>query len=135
MIQYLNYNTPENSFLAGYVECALWSSTDENDASLDRFGVEDINDQTYNAMMADCLRFQNDNAELLSIYYQTVQRVDDAPVEAYAGHDFWLSRNGHGAGFFDRDGVTTETRELLQLAAEKYGIVDLYIGDDGEIYQ
>jgi hypothetical protein len=32
-----------------------------------------------------------------------------------AGHDFWLSRNGHGTGFFDRD---YPEAELLQKLAE-----------------
>lgn len=26
----------------------------------------------------------------------------DGPPEAWAGHDFWLTRRGHGAGFWDR---------------------------------
>ena len=47
-----------------------------------------------------------------------------------AGHDFWLSRNGHGAGFFDGD--WPENGDKLQAAAEKYGQVDLQV-DDGVI--
>ena len=42
--------------------------------------------------MADCALFQKDNAALLC------QAGDDSQN----GHDFCLSRNGHGAGFFDR---------------------------------
>lgn len=29
--------------------------------------------------------------------------IDNEPAEARAGHDLWLTRNGHGAGFWDRD--------------------------------
>lgn len=56
-----------------------------------------------------------------------------------AGHDFWLSRNGHGSGFFDRcdhnspDTVCTACNEL-QADARGWGESDLYRGDDGKLY-
>lgn len=49
-----------------------------------------------------------------------------------AGIDFWLTRNGHGAGFWDRGLGDVGTR--LTCAAHNYGSVDLYAGDDGLIY-
>ena len=49
------------------------------------------------------------------------------------GHDFWLTRNGHGAGFWDRsDCLPEDAGERLTDAAEKYGEVDLTV-DDGVI--
>jgi hypothetical protein len=51
------------------------------------------------------------------------------------GHEFWLSRNGHGSGFFDCDIIDEEaTRDSLQLLACSFGRHDLYVGDDGLIY-
>ena len=50
-----------------------------------------------------------------------------------AGHDFWLTRNGHGAGFWDGD-WPEEAGERLTEAAEKTGYMELYVGDDGFIY-
>ena len=49
-----------------------------------------------------------------------------------AGYDFWLTRNHHGAGFWDRglDGVG----RALTDAAHVYGEVNLYVGDNGRIY-
>lgn len=132
--------TNHDQFLAGYIGAALWSSYDESDENggnpMDQnYSDDDLAAETLEAMQAACERFQSENAALLSIYYQHVNRVDDSPVEAYAGHDFWLSRNGHGAGFFDRDYVPSETQDALQSAAEAFGNFDLYIGDDGRIYQ
>ena len=48
------------------------------------------------------------------------------------GIDFWLSRNGHGAGFFDRG--RQHDGEWLQEMARAYGSCDAYRGDDGLIY-
>ena len=47
-------------------------------------------------------------------------------------HDFWLTGNRHGAGFWDRGyGADGDT---LTEAAHGYGDVDLYVGDDGQIH-
>lgn len=57
-------------------------------------------------------------------------------IYALAGSDFWLSRNGHGSGYFDRPEYYGETgAESLQALAESYREADLYRGDDGLIYQ
>jgi hypothetical protein len=47
------------------------------------------------------------------------------------GHDIWLTRNGHGAGFFDHS--YDHEKELMN-AAKALREVDLYIGDDGKLY-
>ncbi len=49
-----------------------------------------------------------------------------------AGHDFWLTRNGHGAGFWDRG--LGALGERLSKESKPYGSCDLYVGDDGQIY-
>jgi hypothetical protein len=49
-----------------------------------------------------------------------------------------LTRNGHGAGFWNRfygDQPATKLGRALSDAAKVYGSCDLYIGDDGQIYQ
>lgn len=47
------------------------------------------------------------------------------------GHDFWLTRNGHGTGFWDRDTGTEAAREALTELAHVFGEADAYVGDDG----
>jgi hypothetical protein len=49
------------------------------------------------------------------------------------GHDFLLTRNGHGCGFWDGD-WPEEAGERLTAAAEKCGEFNLYVGDDGLLY-
>ena len=56
-----------------------------------------------------------------------------APQYAAAGHDFWLTRNGHGCGFWDRDLPGTLGEELSKLA-EAAGVLDVYIGDDAHLH-
>lgn len=121
-----------SGFLRAYIECALWSSTDNADetggAPLDaNYSIEDIDPDTLVQMRLDCKDFQESSARLLAQAYAT-GHYD----ESQAGHDFWLTRNGHGAGFWDRG--LGATGEALTRDAKAHGSVDLYVGDDGKVY-
>ena len=113
-----------DTFAQAYAECAIWSSVNWDDGKpLDNdFGVEDISSDALSEMVSDCTDFQTDNESDLSEW-------DD---DSQAGHDFWLTRNGHGAGFWDRGRGALGDR--LTVAAKVYGGSDIYVGDDGELY-
>jgi hypothetical protein len=114
-------------FTQAYVECALWSSTDDDGEPLDRrFSVEDIAPDTLAEMVEDCRAFQNDN------WIDLAENAPDWYSMECAGHDFWLTRNHHGAGFWDRD--LGDVGERLTDAAHAAGEVDLFVGNDGKIY-
>jgi len=111
-----------DNFTTAYVECALWSSTDDEGNPMDdRFDVIDIAPEALATMAADCADFRLDCGPLL-----------DTVSDAQAGHDFWLTRNGHGAGFWDRG--LGELGDKLTAAAKAYGSCDMCVGDDGKVY-
>ena len=113
-----------DSFTRAYVECALWSSCDENDEPLDsNYGIEDMASAALAACAEDCADFRSANSAALA---------ESNLSDESAGHDFWLTRNGHGAGFWDRGLGAVGT--VLSDAARVYGSVDLYVGDDGMVY-
>ena len=64
------------------------------------------------------------------------QHPDAGSAEAAFGHDFALTRNGHGCGFWDRDneGLPRVLGEALTKACGAFPPVDLYVGDDGKAY-
>lgn len=112
-----------DAFTRAYIETALWSSTDDDGEPLDGlYTIDDIAQDTFTAMIGDCRRFQADNAD------------DIASDPARAGYDFWLTRNGHGAGFWDGD-WPQDAGQRLTVASHVFGPVDLHVGDDGYIYQ
>lgn len=47
-------------------------------------------------------------------------------------HDFWLTRNNHGAGFWDGD--WGELGDKLTELSEEFGSKDVYVGDDDLCY-
>jgi hypothetical protein len=119
--------TPISSaFLKQYLETALWSSTDSenDDEPFDR--NHDINDFSNEALAkatADCNSFIAKNEKDLA-------RAGD---DEQNGHDFWLTRNGHGAGFWDR-GYDKGVSDRLTKASKTYGDESIYRGDDGKLY-
>ena len=115
-------DTDGDSFTRAYIECALWSSNGDDGEPLDReYNWTYLAEETLAKMIDDCTAFQRDND------------LSDYPSEN-AGHDFWLTRNGHGAGFWENDfGTETQCRKLTD-AAHAYGEANLYVGDDGKLY-
>ena len=113
-----------DTFTEAYIECAFWATIEEGV----RDDVGELAPSALETMRADCADFQTTNAELLETAYA------DANGYGYAGagHDFWLTRNRHGAGFWDR-GLGDVGRQLTDMA-HAYGEADLYRGDDGLIY-
>jgi hypothetical protein len=114
-----------DQFTEGYIECAYWSSITDEGKPMDSMDNEPAAETTAR-MIADCAKFQADNAGLLELacQYQSLARQ---------GHDFWLTRNHHGAGFWDGD-YPKELGEALTKASRAFSECDLYIGDDGLIY-
>jgi hypothetical protein len=122
-----------DSFTKAYIQAALWSSTDDAGLPLDSiYGPSDLAPETQAAIVKDCARFLVENEA--TIYSATCSRGSGLfPQIERAGHDFWLTRNGHGAGFWDGDWSEPEAAQLTA-ASKKFGEVDLYVGDDGLIY-
>lgn len=117
-------NIDINDVELGYIDAALWSSTHDDGEPLDVMGVEAIHPDTRKAMRADVEAFVKKNHTVL-----IASGLDDVQI----GHDFWLTRNRHGAGFWDRD--IGEAGQLLTDACAEFGEVYLYVGDDGKIHQ
>jgi hypothetical protein len=122
--------TYTDRFFHAYVECALWSSTDENGEPLDgSYGPDDLSTEALKSMREDCDDFiQGAENDLLALRVS----FKDGMTPEQAGHDFWLTRNRHGAGFWDRG--LGEVGDRLTAMAHPYGSSDLYVGDDGLIY-
>ena len=125
-----------DDFTQAYIEAALWSSHDESDESGGEpfdanYSAEDIAPDTLQEMIQDCAKFQADNAE--HIQDENLLRQSKFSADGAAGHDFWLTRNGHGAGFWDVD-WEEPAATALDAASEAFGEYDLELGDDGKIH-
>jgi len=115
-----------DAFTRAYIEAALWSSMDDADdrggKPLDaNYSRSDIAPDTMVKIVADCRAFQRHNADDIGTEFER------------AGHDFLLTRNHHGAGFWDGD-WPHDAGERLTAASHTASEFELYVGDDGLLH-
>lgn len=120
-----------DDFTRAYIEAALWSS--DNEECLDDCDIDDFSEETFSKIVEDCRKFQEDNGKLLVAENFIGNRSGEYNIESMAGHDFWLTRAHHGAGFWDGD-WEEEVGQQLTDAAHKFPEVTVYLGDDGKLY-
>lgn len=121
-----------DDFTKAYIEAALWASTDGAGEPLDaKYSEDDLTVDTLNQIKNDCRDFQKQNAADLATAYGIYRRNEWTP-EAQAGHDFFLTRSHHGAGFWDRD--LGEVGDKLTEASRAWGSFSLHVADDGKLF-
>lgn len=116
-----------DEFTQGYIECAFFCDASPDNEELENAGFEDLATEALARMVRDCDEFQNANAAALEEYYEH-------RPPSHAGHDLWLTRNRHGAGFWDR-GLPGDLGQRLTDAAHAMGSRSLYLGDNGYVYE
>ncbi len=113
-----------------YVETLIWTGSDysrmigDNPTPMDEnFGVEDVSVEALREIEDDCHGF-------ITIAWD-MDGADRLSAENM-GHNFALTRNRHGAGFWDNH--LGELGAELTEWAHTFGEQDLYVGDDGKLY-
>jgi len=120
-----------HEMVASYMECAMWSSHDNAtpdggepiDANYDE---DDWTAESVAAAVAACAEFIQmawpDIREAVEVHRASWEQI---------GHDLWLTRNHHGAGFWDRGWDAPGDR--LTEHADSMG--EAYLGvEDGRVY-
>lgn len=129
-----------DSMVAGYIAAALWSTGGETDPEtgeeLENLDDYEFSDNAKKAAHVICATFYDKHTADLGAFADLHDKGAGGRTEygAYecAGHDLWLTSNGHGAGFWDRGMGRVGDR----LAADcgfrtQFDSVDLYIAEDG----
>jgi hypothetical protein len=91
----------KEEIIKGYVTCMLWSSLDTsgpeqgNDDHLDmNYTISDLSEDARKCVKEDVEHFIQLTQHLFD---KSEHEYDDEQI----GHNFWLTRNYHGAGFWD----------------------------------
>ena len=114
----LELTNEEIDFARAYFESMIWADQPEGAA----LAISDLE--------PDFVRAQT--FEAISFYLRYEYAIGYASVEQ-AGRDLWLTRNGHGAGFWDRGDTYKDVdsgydfASLLTEAAERLGSLELDI--------
>ena len=103
-------NRRETIFIDGYVQAIYFTERVCLPDNIDR--DRDLDSEFERESVIDCLAFLNHN-----ICYLSDDQLD------LAGHDFWLTRNGHGTGFWDRTEIYGDYAERFTKVSENFGEV------------
>jgi len=114
-----------HNFITGYTDAMIMVESqylyeDLEFAKKAEVSESDLSEEAKGQIVSDCTRFYEANQESFE---------DDNS----AGIDFYLTRNRHGAGFWDGD-YPEETGKSLTESSHRYGEIHAYFGDDGKIY-
>jgi len=126
-------------FTRSYLATAQWSSGDGEHEYFDNFGWSE---HAKKQAAYDC-----------QIFIDKINSTFDKDIARYilnrkykgllAPHDFWLTRAGHGAGFWDGDwdgqeyeGETSvpDLGDRLTEISKSFPYLDVYLGDDNLLY-
>ena len=115
----------------------LWSETDNNGEPLDS-GDYKVSESLKARVMADWDSFREQaEAQGFDAERDCARMLHpdcDGSAWNAAAHDFILTRNGHGTGFWDSGRWHKPWAARLTLLAESFGELHCYVGDDGAIY-
>lgn len=124
-MKYLRYfeehkPNPPDVIVDSYLEAALWTSNDREE--FDNKTIWNFSDKAKKQAKKDIEWFLNNAGSVFD-------DVDETTI----GYDLWLSRNGHGSGFFDRDGYDEDDSKFLMDLSKILGEISIYINDRGWI--
>lgn len=125
-----------------YLETAAWATTHSPEPTWD----EESEEYTENPVEVDRLisdgkvqwsraAIETAKRDCQNFLDRVKQEYPDA-ADLYPsdlGHDFFLTRNRHGAGFWDGD-YEKSLGQLLTRISHEFGEADPYVGDDGLLY-
>jgi hypothetical protein len=134
----------------GYIDAALWT---EEERLKDEMGYDDEDDddeemseidmiiKSYNKKDFSDFEKEDINIDSLLKTYDEIKKFTRLlnqstlnEVEPFElGMDFWLTRNHHGSGFWDKS-YSEEAEEDLMSAVKNFKEKNLIIGDDMMLY-
>ena len=114
------FNSECTEMAIAYLTCAVWADSPDTELGKSRT-VDDIGGASQERALIVCREF-------LRLHGQDLDDTGDGPEQW--GHDLWLTRNGHGCGFWSRD-YADDLGERLTVASKRLGEVYLDVSDTG----
>lgn len=113
-----------NEFIKAYTAAIYFTDTgDDGQPPSDAI----LSSDSCQTIINDCKQFI-----IAASFYLKCAGEEYGYTTEQAGHDFWLTRNGHGCGFWDRG--LGELGDALTAAAKESGQCESYQGDDGLLH-
>lgn len=116
----------ETAFIEAFIEASLFCGVWDG-------GDEPIYDPDHDLVSQEFMQATEHITE--NFFAAFGNQITNADLATQAGHDFWLSMQRHGTGFWDREDTWGDYADKMHEYAQKHGWEDSpYFGDDGLIY-
>lgn len=109
-----------DEFTRAYLDALVFTDCGPDDPT--PFNEDSLSQEMVNQAIEECAAFQKQFAADIAEY-----------GASQAGHDFWMTRNGHGVGFWEYDHATPEICDRLDAGARAAGRREIY-DNDGLLY-
>jgi hypothetical protein len=144
----LNMTNGLESFVQDYIGTALEMATTEareewalnhpevterDDMKRFDFDTDDLDPDALSKMTADATVFWNRNGSYILAREEYNDRGEWNIVQR-AASDFYLTRNGHGSGFWDKPNLWGPYSDKFANDSKWFGSTDLTLGEDGKVY-
>jgi hypothetical protein len=115
-----------DSIVAGYFEAAVWTDMNENEEPVHEEAADYFTKYSHSSSVRDVY-------SLLANHPDVVKSALDAYGAERFGHDFWLTRNNHGVGFWDREELKANGvgEELTRISNSEFKEKSLIVSDEG----
>lgn len=115
-----------DAMVVAYLTAALFSETGPDSEPLDQvYGIEQFSPEAWVLAVADCKEFCRQAAPW-------IRQMPAGCKLSDLGHDLWLTRNHHGAGFWDGDWPEPVGTALTDLT-KKFKELSIYL-DKGSLH-
>lgn len=112
-----------DNIVDSYLETAFWTDQEQIEEKGDDVSSADFSEETKEKAKEDIISFMK----------KTEQYLKDIP-DNLIGHNFWLTRNHHGAGFWDMKELDDEIGEIVSNICHEFPEKYVFLGDDGKLY-
>lgn len=134
-----------NPSLEQLIETLFWSETDNADETggepLDaNYDITDVDEASLAGLHKHFQSFVKEaEKELTERFGDKWSSIDDfytgsASGGFYTEHDFILTANRHGCGFWEKGDWQDGVGDILTRLAQKYGEINTVVGDNGKVY-
>lgn len=115
------------NYYADYFECMFWADIENND------DIPNGNCLDFSDINLECLIRE---FEILDNFFELTEDILDKTEYSHSQtcHDLYLTKNGHGCGFWENDYCNEEQGKKLTEIANSLGENNIYLSDDNKLY-
>ena len=140
LIHTANKTMDHSHSLRALVASLLWSENDDSDEPLDsNYDIDDIDSDSLRKLEARYQAFaEKAEQQLVAKFGDDYSSIEDFYIgsgnsDHQTEHDYIMTINGHGCGFWEKHDWQDGAREILETLASKESEIHAEVGDDGNI--